>query len=70
MTIVSAILEDGRRLHSEWKEALRADEQPDSTSDDTEAESAAYDKLIDFVERNGLNYSEVDPRGPRDVKQH
>lgn len=27
-------------------------------------EQLAYDDLVDFVEANGLNYTEWDPRGP------
>lgn len=47
-----------------WRAALDARERHPNPPDWMDAEEQrAYDELIDFVEANGLNYTEHDPRG-------
>ena len=48
-------LPEFRKLRDEWDAA--------ATHFRRSAEQAAWDALIDFVEENGLNYTEHDPRG-------
>ncbi|HEY5785243.1 MAG TPA: hypothetical protein VIT65_10740 [Microlunatus sp.] len=61
-----------KALREEWDAALATKVEMEDTEDWPAAyrwEQDAYDRLIDFVEANGLNYSEFDPRGPEDDPQ-
>jgi hypothetical protein len=64
----AAVREKAERLTSEWYAAL-AEYQRSDTLRAYDAEQKAYDALIDFVEENGLNYSEFDPRGREEALQ-
>lgn len=55
---------EASKLHDAWQEALRLQRAHDHTFGTDEAEQTAYDALVDFVEANGLNYTDLDPRGP------
>ena len=55
-------LPEFRKLRDEWDAALATKERRGTDADDA-AEQAAWDALIDFVEENGLDYTEHDPRG-------
>jgi len=58
-----------RALTDEWHAALATKLEVDDTDEWPAAhkwEQDAYDRLIDYVEENGLNYGEYDPRGGRD----
>jgi len=57
-----------RELTEEWNAALAEYRRTDSTRA-YETEQKAYDALVDFVEENGLNYSEFDPRGPEEAQK-
>lgn len=50
-------------LRGAWEDAKAAHDTLD-TPGSGELEQATYDALIDFVEENGLNYTQRDPRGP------
>lgn len=53
---------EARRLRAAWDDALTAYRRND-TDANYEAEDRAHDALIDYIEANGLNYTEHDPRG-------
>jgi hypothetical protein len=63
----ATIRAEAERLTAEWNAALAEYRRTDSARD-FEAEQKAYDALVDFVEANGLNYSEYDPRGPEEAQ--
>jgi len=53
-------------LLEEWHAALATKLEVDDTDEWPAAhrwEQDAYDRLIDFIESNELNYSKYDPRG-------
>lgn len=50
-------------LREAWEGAAAAHQGLD-TPGTAAREQVTYDALIDFVEANGLNYTEFDPRGP------
>jgi hypothetical protein len=56
------VADEADRLLARWRFAMRQVSYSD-TAIAWSAEQHAYDELIDFVEANGLNYSEHDPRG-------
>lgn len=52
---------ESQRLYAAWRsryDDLLSDGRPSAY----QAEQAAYDQLVDYVEAHGLNHSEVDPR--------
>lgn len=60
------VLETWQQLHDEWRNAgYRIDlaRSPDSKEYWEQREQTAYDALVDFIEDNGLNFSEWDVRG-------
>ena len=59
---------EAERLTARWYAAL-AEYRQNDTLRNYDAEQAAYDALINFVEENDLNYSELDPRGPEEAQQ-
>ena len=54
-----------RDLTRQWRAAQDGQRVRGLLKDDV-YEQACYDRLIDWVEDHGLNYTEYDPRGPRD----
>lgn len=58
MTNPSDVAMRALALHDAWRREV---ERP--TVDD-DAEQAAYDALVEYVEAHGLNGSKLDPRGP------
>lgn len=54
---------EARRLHTAWEQAYSRMKRTDASIDD-QAESDAWDTLIEFVEAHDLVYTELDPRGP------
>jgi hypothetical protein len=63
------VTEEAARLTKVWTGAVgRMSEAQTGAAIDraAEEEQVAYDALIEYVEANGLNYSEWDPRGPDD----
>lgn len=55
-------LEQARKLYALWADALQKSIDLDATDEDIQAEDAAYDRLVDYIETNGLNYTTYDPR--------
>lgn len=61
------VTKEAGRLYSVWVEALDVKEcADDPTPYQDAAEQQTYDNLIDYVEANDLNYSNWDPRGPKE----
>lgn len=66
-----SVVEQAAKLYAEWQQAYA-----DMTNecDDYEIgvafrrEDAAFERLVDFVEENDLNYSKWDPRGPAETE--
>lgn len=51
-----------RELKQQWLAVLAWDER-ERSDESRAAEQRHWDVLVDFVEENGLNYTEFDPRG-------
>lgn len=58
----SNVIDKAGDLHTKWKLAQERRERY-QTDEAEQAEQAAYDELIDYVEAHDLNYTEYDPRG-------
>ena len=55
-----------RVLREAWETALERHRQRDTVAT-LQVEAAAYDALVDYVETNDLNCTDVDPRGGHDA---
>ncbi len=53
-------------LTQTWRQAVEALRAKDTVANAL-AEDAAYDALVEYVEVNDLNYTEHDPRGPKEL---
>ena len=53
-------------LARQWRAAQDGQRVRGSLADDR-YEQECYDRLIDWVETHGLNYSAYDPRGPKET---
>lgn len=58
------VYEEAGRLRHEWEQTLHqlAESRGEARVRADRAEQEAYDRLIDFIETNRLNYTEFDPR--------
>ena len=59
-------LAHARILRNAWETALERHRQRDTVAT-LHVEAAAYDALVDYVETNGLNCTDIDPRGGHDA---
>ena len=55
-----------RVLREAWETALERHRQRDTVAT-LQVEAATYDALVDYVETNGLNCTDIDPRGGHDA---
>jgi hypothetical protein len=53
-------------LRLQWEAAILGQQKRGSAADD-KYEQECYDRLIEHVEANGLNYTVYDPRGPKEM---
>jgi hypothetical protein len=68
-TVKATVRAEWRRFDKAWRDALDANERYSDGSRWEHfllLEEEAYTALCDFVEENDLNYTQFDPRGPRD----
>ena len=59
-------LAPARMLREAWETALERHRQRDTVAT-LQVEAATYDALVDYVETNGLNCTDFDPRGGHDA---
>lgn len=62
---VARIVDEARRLTARWHEAVQALENSGGNPSLDRAEQRAFDELVEWIENHDMNYTRLDPRGPR-----